>query len=199
MERVNSLSEGKKWGSWKRPLRKQNTGWRSLTRTPAAGRPVLTTPKGLTARAGRADGTHGAPDAPQPLPKLPARLAPCWAQTPQEGVALVHPLPALKPRSLWGVSQSVSEKHTKHRLPTQHLPPRGVLRKHKRQYSWEAQITLTFAQSPRTPGAERGRAPALCLAQGSTALSVSRLLSTGASPALCLGQQPQVTQSATTS
>lgn len=79
-------------------------GWRSLTKTPAAGRPVLTTPKGLTARAGRADGTHGALDAPQPLPKLPARLAPCWAQTPQEGVALVHPLPGLKPRSLWGVS-----------------------------------------------------------------------------------------------
>lgn len=172
-------------------------GWRSLTRTPAAGRPVLTTPKGLTARAGRADGTHGALDAPQPLPKLPACLpGPVLGTDPTGGGGTGPPAASLEAPQPLGC---VPEKHTKHRLPTQHLPPLGVPRKHKRQYSWEAQITLTFAQSPGTPGAERGRASALCLAQGSTALSVSRLLSTGASPALCLGQQPQVTQSATTS
>lgn len=168
--------------------------WRSLNRTLAAGKPVVTTPKELTATAGRAAGAHGAPGCTTASPK--AHLAPCWAQTPPEGCDTGHLL--LEAPQLWRVSLALrSTRSTDCPHTTSPAPHR----------SEETQTTIFLGSTDHLdfcsePWNTWGRAWLGTSAVPGPGLrsSGSRLLSTGASPAPLpwpAGElQAQVTRSA---
>lgn len=134
-------------------------GWRSVNRTPAAGTAVVTIPEEPTATVGRA--AHGAHGCPSWSLSQSSPGSVLGTDPSRRAVTLLH----LQP--LGGVP--CPEKHKAH-TALHHLPTPSILRKHEAQCSWEAQITLTFAQSPGISGAECGWAAVLCLAQGSVAL-----------------------------